>query len=347
MRFDGQEVTTCGGAELKALRSRMQIIFQDPYASLNPRMSVGDMLGEALYLHGIGDRRDRRSASPTCWPRSACPAMPPGVSRMSFPEGNASASASRVRSRSNPNFIVADEPVSALDVSIQAQIINLLQDLRRDMRLSILFIGHDLSVVEYLCDRIIVLYLGRVMESGRAADLYARPRHPYTRALLDAAPVTSPRARRQRVVLRGDPPSPIDPPSGCVFRTRCPFAVDACASVVPEPVSRRRPAHRSLHPPRRTGARRRRQRRPGGGAGEAGFMSSDAYKRDFFDRCVARECNGMLACRGRPARSPGAGSERPADGRVPRLIRARRSAGTDAVKRTADRGRQGFRGCNR
>ena len=133
----------------------------------------------------------------------------------------------------NPQFIVADEPVSALDVSIQAQIINLLQDLRQDLGLSILFIGHDLSVIEFLCDRVVVMYLGKIMETATAADLYARPRHPYTRALLDAAPIPDPRARRQRITLKGDLPSPINPPSGCVFRTRCPFAIDDCAKIVP------------------------------------------------------------------------------------------------------------------
>jgi oligopeptide/dipeptide ABC transporter ATP-binding protein len=237
--FAGEEVTTLSPANLKAMRSRMQIIFQDPYASLNPRMSVGQIIGEALYLHRIGSRRDREQRigdllEKVRLPRSAAARFPhefSGGQRQRIGIARALAV--------NPQFIVADEPVSALDVSIQAQIINLLQDLRKEFGLSILFIGHDLSVIEYLCDRVIVLYLGHVMEIATAADLYKSPRHPYTRALLDAAPIADPRQRRNRITLKGDLPSPVDPPSGCVFRTRCPFAIAACATEVPplSPVS--------------------------------------------------------------------------------------------------------------
>jgi oligopeptide/dipeptide ABC transporter ATP-binding protein len=239
VRFGGAEVTKLSAAGLKVMRRRMQIIFQDPYASLNPRMSVGQIIGEALYLHNIGDRRDRARLvgdllEKVRLPRSAAARFPhefSGGQRQRI--GIARALAVK------PQFIVADEPVSALDVSIQAQIINLLQDLRREFGLSILFIGHDLSVIEYLCDRVIVLYLGRIMEIGTASELYRSPRHPYTRALLDAAPVADPRRRRSRITLKGDLPSPVNPPSGCVFRTRCPFAIDKCAVSVPtlDPVS--------------------------------------------------------------------------------------------------------------
>jgi oligopeptide/dipeptide ABC transporter ATP-binding protein len=233
VRLAGQEVTTLAPKELKALRSRMQIIFQDPYASLNPRMSVGQTLGEALVLHRIGTRKDREQRigdllEKVGLPRNAAARFPhefSGGQRQRIGIARALAV--------NPEFIVADEPVSALDVSIQAQIINLLQDLRKELGLSLLFIGHDLSVIEFLCDRVIVLYLGRVMEMGNAADLYAKPRHPYTRALLDAAPVPNPTIRRERITLRGDLPSPVNPPSGCVFRTRCPYAIERCAQVVP------------------------------------------------------------------------------------------------------------------
>ena len=233
VRLGDKDVTTLPPAELKALRSRMQIIFQDPYASLNPRMSVGQTLGEALMLHGIGTRKDRDKRigdllEQVGLPRTAAARFPhefSGGQRQRIGIARALAV--------NPEFIVADEPVSALDVSIQAQIINLLQDLRKELGLSLLFIGHDLSVIEFLCDRVIVLYLGRVMEMGTAAELYARPRHPYTRALLDAAPVPDPTVRRERITLKGDLPSPVNPPSGCVFRTRCPYAIDACAEVVP------------------------------------------------------------------------------------------------------------------
>lgn len=237
VRFEGREITTCDAAEMKALRSRMQIIFQDPYASLNPRMNVGDMLGEALYLHGIGSVRDRPDRIVELLAKVGLPATAAARFPHEFSGGQRQRIGIARALAVNPSFIVADEPVSALDVSIQAQIINLLRDLRHEMQLSILFIGHDLSVVEYLCDRVIVLYLGYVMESGRARDLYRQPRHPYTKALLDAAPIANPRARRQRVMLKGDPPSPVNPPSGCVFRTRCPFAIAACADAPPSPLT--------------------------------------------------------------------------------------------------------------
>ena len=233
VKFDGTEVTTLDGKQLKALRSQMQIIFQDPYASLNPRMSVGDIIGEALLLHHIGTRRDRRQRVGELLEKVGLPAASAARYPHEFSGGQRQRIGIARALAVNPKFIVADEPVSALDVSIQAQIINLLQDLRREMGLSILFIGHDLSVIEFLCDRVIVLYLGRVMETARAADLYLKPRHPYTRALLDAAPVPDPDQRRDRVMLKGDIPSPINPPSGCVFRTRCPFAIDKCAEIVP------------------------------------------------------------------------------------------------------------------
>lgn len=231
--FDGEEITDLPPQRMKALRSRMQIIFQDPYASLNPRMNVGQIVGEALLLHHIGTGKDRAGRvgdllQQVGLPREAAARFPhefSGGQRQRIGIARALAV--------NPDFIVADEPVSALDVSIQAQIINLIQDLRQALGLSLLFIGHDLSVIEFLCDRVVVMYLGKVMETASAADLYAKPRHPYTRALLDAAPVPDPRARRERITLKGDLPSPIAPPSGCVFRTRCPFAIDACASVVP------------------------------------------------------------------------------------------------------------------
>ncbi|WP_193337266.1 ABC transporter ATP-binding protein [Devosia beringensis] len=233
VQFDGTELVGLAAPQLKALRSQMQIIFQDPYASLNPRMSVGQIVGEALLLHHIGNRADRADRvgdllEKVGLPRSAAARFPhefSGGQRQRIGIARALAV--------NPQFVVADEPVSALDVSIQAQIINLLQDLRQELGLSLLFIGHDLSVIEFLCDRVVVMYLGKIMETATAADLYANPRHPYTRALLDAAPVPDPRARRQRITLKGDLPSPINPPSGCVFRTRCPFAIAACAEVIP------------------------------------------------------------------------------------------------------------------
>ncbi|MET3897389.1 oligopeptide/dipeptide ABC transporter ATP-binding protein [Devosia sp. UYZn731] len=233
VQFDGREVVGMAAPQLKALRSQMQIIFQDPYASLNPRMSVGQTIGEALLLHHIGTRKDRAERVGDILEKVGLPRTASARFPHEFSGGQRQRIGIARALAVNPQFIVADEPVSALDVSIQAQIINLLQDLRQELGLSILFIGHDLSVIEFLCDRVVVMYLGKIMETATAADLYANPRHPYTRALLDAAPVPDPRSRRQRITLKGDLPSPINPPSGCVFRTRCPFAIEACAAVVP------------------------------------------------------------------------------------------------------------------
>jgi oligopeptide/dipeptide ABC transporter ATP-binding protein len=233
VRFEGREILGLPAAGMAALRSRMQIIFQDPYASLNPRMTVGDTLGEALYLHGIGGRGDRPARIRGLLDKVGLPASAAGRYPHEFSGGQRQRVGIARALAVNPAFIVADEPVSALDVSIQAQIINLLQDLQQEMGLALLFIGHDLSVIEYLCDRVVVLYLGRVMETATAAELYRTPRHPYTRALLDAAPIPRPRARRARMVLKGDLPSPLNPPSGCVFRTRCPYALPACGEAVP------------------------------------------------------------------------------------------------------------------
>ena len=234
VRFAGEELVGLSAARLKDMRSQMQIIFQDPYASLNPRMSVGQIIGEALYLHGIGTRSDRDERVGDLLEKVRLPRSAAGRFPHEFSGGQRQRIGIARALAVNPRFIVADEPVSALDVSIQAQIINLLQDLRQELGLSILFIGHDLSVIEFLCDRVIVLYLGHVMEVATAGDLYSNPRHPYTRALLDAAPVADPRKRRNRITLKGDLPSPIDPPSGCVFRTRCPFAIARCASEMPQ-----------------------------------------------------------------------------------------------------------------
>ncbi len=242
VKLDGEEVTTLPPARLRAARSQMQIIFQDPFASLNPRMSVESILGEALHLHGIGTRADRARRIADLLDRVGLPAN----AAQRYPHEFSGGQRQRIgiaRALSvEPAFIVADEPVSALDVSIQAQIVNLLADLRESMDLSLLFIGHDLSVIEYLCDRVIVLYLGKVMESGSVADIYQRPAHPYTRALLDAAPQVTTARRTDRVMLTGDLPSPLAPPSGCVFRTRCPYATEACARTVP-PLDSAGPGH--------------------------------------------------------------------------------------------------------
>jgi oligopeptide/dipeptide ABC transporter ATP-binding protein len=222
--FDGEVLGGRSVRDTIALRRRMQIIFQDPSASLNPAMTVGEVIAEALHLHKIGDRRDRPRRIGAILDLVGLPAS----AARRYPRELSGGQRQRVgiaRALSvGPEFIVADEAVSALDVSVQAQIVNLLQDLQAELGLAILFIGHDLSLIEILCARVVVLYLGRVMETGTAAELYAAPRHPYARALLDAAPVIDPARRRERTLLTGETPSPISPPSGCVFRTRCPVA---------------------------------------------------------------------------------------------------------------------------
>jgi oligopeptide/dipeptide ABC transporter ATP-binding protein len=211
----------------------MQIIFQDPYASLNPRKTVRDIIGEAFVIHGIGDAGDRRDRIATLLGRVGLTAD--AMER--FPHEFSGGQRQRVgiaRALAvEPDFIVADEPVSALDVSVQAQVVNLLQDLQQELGLTLLFIAHDLAVVQYLSDRIVVLYLGRVMEVAPSDALYRAPRHPYTEALLAAAPIPDPTQRRQSVLLEGDVPSPVNPPSGCVFRTRCRYALPACANTIP------------------------------------------------------------------------------------------------------------------
>ena len=232
--FDGTELTTLSKAEMRRFRKRMQIIFQDPYASLNPREKVGTVLLHALAVHRIGARETRMDRAVELLKQVGLS----GEQLDRFPHEFSGGQRQRVgiaRALAvNPDFIVADEPVSALDVSIQAQVINLLSDLQERLNLTLLFIAHDLAVVEHVCDRVAVMYLGRIMEIARSEDLYTGPNHPYTQALLSAVPLAQPNRRRKRVVLAGDIPSAIDPPSGCVFRTRCPKAQEICAQAVPE-----------------------------------------------------------------------------------------------------------------
>ena len=232
--YRGDDLAGLSPERMRKMRSKLQIIFQDPYASLNPKMRIGAILGEALTTHGLHPgraARDRRIAEllETVGLRAE------HASR--FPHEFSGGQRQRIgiaRALAvEPEFIVADEPLSALDVSIQSQVINLLADLRERLSLTMLFISHDLDVVEYLCDRVVVLYLGKVMEVARTDELFARPLHPYTQALLAASPRPDPLIATAHVPLKGDIPSPIAPPSGCVFRTRCPHAIDACAQAVP------------------------------------------------------------------------------------------------------------------
>jgi peptide/nickel transport system ATP-binding protein len=232
--FDGTDITHATQAEIRPLRRRMQMIFQDPYASLNPRMSVGEILTGPLKLHGLAEGDTRAQVAELL----ALVNLPP-VSATRFPHEFSGGQRQRIsiaRALSvRPDLIVADEPISALDVNIQAQIINLMVDLQERLGLTYLFIAHDLAVVRHVCDRIVVLYLGKVMEVARSADLFTRPLHPYTKSLVAAAPVPDPRIERTRrhVPLRGEPASPISPPSGCRFRTRCPLAAPICAEQEP------------------------------------------------------------------------------------------------------------------
>jgi peptide/nickel transport system ATP-binding protein len=233
IRFEGDDLVPLSARAMRPYRRRLQIIFQDPYASLNPRRRICDTLDEALATHGLhpGPARAGRIAE-----LLSLVGLAPEHARR-YPHEFSGGQRQRIgiaRALAvEPRFIVADEPVSALDVSIQAQVINLLSDLRERFGLTMLFISHDLDVVEYLCDRIVVLYLGKIMEVAPAGELVRTPQHPYTQALLDASPRPDPQARRARRLLQGDIPSPINPPSGCVFRTRCPYAQDACAAIVP------------------------------------------------------------------------------------------------------------------
>ena len=231
--FDGTDIFALQPREMKHWRKRLQIVFQDPYSSLNPRLRIDAIISEALDACGYprGSKRRERIAE-----LLTLVGLSPDYARR-FPHEFSGGQRQRIgiaRALAvEPDFIVADEPVSALDVSVQAQVLNLLGELQQQLGLTMLFIAHDLSVVEYLCDDVVVMYLGRVMERGPSRQVYARPGHPYTKALLATAPVPDPTRKRTHVPLQGDIPSPINPPSGCVFRTRCPMAIEACAQVIP------------------------------------------------------------------------------------------------------------------
>jgi oligopeptide transport system ATP-binding protein len=234
--FEDQDLTALKGERLRKMRRRMQMIFQDPYASLNPRMTVGDIIGEPLLVHGIAKGKERRERVQELL--SVVGLNPYFVNR--YPHEFSGGQRQRIgvaRALAvQPDFIVCDEPISALDVSIQAQIINLLEDLQGEFNLTYLFIAHDLSVVRHISDRIAVMYLGKIVELTGRKELYDNPLHPYTQALLSAVPIPDPvvEEQRRRVILEGDVPSPASPPVGCNFNTRCPAVMDVCYEKEPE-----------------------------------------------------------------------------------------------------------------
>ncbi|HKI58526.1 MAG TPA: oligopeptide/dipeptide ABC transporter ATP-binding protein [Trueperaceae bacterium] len=240
--FSGTDIARLPKARMREFRKEMQIIFQDPFASLNPRMSVGDIIGEAMTIHNLARGKAKEERVADLLERVGLSANHMRRYPHEFSGGQRQRIGIARALAVDPQFIVADEPVSALDVSIQAQVVNLLQDLKDELGLTLLFIAHDLGVVEYISDRVVVMYLGRIMEIAPSKDLYANPVHPYTEALLSAVPIPDPTIKRERIILQGDIPSPINPPSGCVFRTRCPIAVDDCAHVVP-PLEEVSPGH--------------------------------------------------------------------------------------------------------
>ena len=236
VKYRGQEITELKGEALRRMRREMQMIFQDPYASLNPRMSVGRIVAEPLVVHNIGTKKEREERVAELLEMVGL--NPYFVRR--YPHEFSGGQRQRIglaRSLAlNPSFIVADEPISALDVSIQAQVVNLLERLQEELGLTYLFIAHDLSMVRHLCDRVAVMYLGKIVELAESEELYTNPLHPYTQALLSAVPVPDPSVeeKRQRIILKGDVPSPINPPKGCNFNTRCPVSVDVCFDTDPE-----------------------------------------------------------------------------------------------------------------
>lgn len=234
--FQGKDVTHMPRGELRELRRKMQIVFQDPFSSLNPRMTIRNIVQEPLVIHGIGTRTERYQK--VCQLLERVGLDPSYAHRYAHEfSGGQRQRISIARALAlNPEFIVLDEPISALDVSIQSQIINLLNDLKDDFNLTYLFISHDLSVVEYISDRVAVMYLGEIAELAESEDLYRNPLHPYTKALLSSIPTLDPKKRAQREVLEGDVPSPMNPPSGCHFHPRCPVVMDICRSVDPQPI---------------------------------------------------------------------------------------------------------------
>jgi oligopeptide transport system ATP-binding protein len=234
--FEGLDLAEMKGADLRRMRQNMQIIFQDPFSSLNPRMTVEAIIEEPLTIHGIGNGKERRAKVQDLLERVGLNPLLANRFPHEFSGGQRQRIGVARALALNPSFIVADEPISALDVSIQAQVVNLLEDLQDALGLTYLFIAHDLSMVRHICDRVAVMYLGKIVELGPVREIYDNPQHPYTQALLSAVPVPDPfvEEERQRIILEGDVPSPANPPVGCNFNTRCPLAFEPCFKEEPE-----------------------------------------------------------------------------------------------------------------
>ncbi len=232
--FDEKNVLSLNKNELRPLRREMQIIFQDPYASLNPRLSILSIVSEPLQIHGIGNKSEQKDRVAELLKKVGLD--PEYMYRYphEFSGGQRQRLGVARALALNPKLIIADEPVSALDVSVQAQVVNLLQDLQQELGLTYLFISHGLAVVEHISNRVAVMYLGKIVEIATAQELYENPQHPYTKALLSAIPIPDPKLKRERIILKGDVPTPINPPSGCRFRTRCPIASEECSQIEPE-----------------------------------------------------------------------------------------------------------------
>lgn len=233
VRILGRDILPLSKHEMREYRRQAQIIFQDPFSSLNPRMSAGDIVGEPLFVHGIGDKKEREERVAALFVRVGLRPTQMNSLPHQFSGGQRQRIGIARALALDPQLIVGDEPVSALDVSIQAQVINLMMDLQEEKNLSYLFIAHDLAVVEHISHRVAVMYLGRIVEYADKRTLFSSPQHPYTEALLSAVPVPKPKMKRQKQLLQGDVPSPINPPSGCHFHTRCPYATEQCKMEVP------------------------------------------------------------------------------------------------------------------
>ena len=233
VRILGRDILTLTKDEMRASRRQAQIIFQDPFSSLNPRMSAGEIVGEPLLVHGMGNKKEREERVAVLFDRVGLRAAQMGSLPHQFSGGQRQRIGIARALALDPQLIIGDEPVSALDVSIQAQVINLLMDLQEEKNLSYLFIAHDLAVVEHISHRVAVMYLGRIVEHAEKRALFSNPQHPYTEALLSAVPVPNPRLKREKRLVQGDVPSPINPPPGCHFHTRCPYAKEQCKIEVP------------------------------------------------------------------------------------------------------------------